>query len=246
MNQTHAIKPIKRNQTVNRAVQDEIKSYIIANSLKPSDPLPTETELAHLLDVSRNSVREAVKSLEALGIIESRVGSGLFVRDFTFDSILDNLPYGMMFALKQLKDILEVRFHLEYGMMARVCEQVTPEQLSQLQTILDRMHKQAELGIYSAEDDRNFHRALYGNLNNEILVKVLDIFWQVFRRAQEQANIPDPRDLMDTYSRHAEILDGLRNRELQTMTEAMKRHYEGIEARVRHLEQTHDPKESAS
>ncbi|HZQ05535.1 MAG TPA: GntR family transcriptional regulator, partial [Anaerolineae bacterium] len=91
---------MKRRQLLYQTVQEEIKNYIIENELRAGDPLPTEGELARQLDISRNSVREAVKSLEALGILEARSGSGLFVRNFNFDSILDNLPYGIMFSLE--------------------------------------------------------------------------------------------------------------------------------------------------
>jgi DNA-binding FadR family transcriptional regulator len=66
------MKALKRKQMLYQVVQDEVKSYILRNDLKAGDPLPPETELAQQLDVSRNSVREAVKGLEALGILETR------------------------------------------------------------------------------------------------------------------------------------------------------------------------------
>jgi len=103
------IKPLRRKQLLHQLAQEEIKSYIIEHSLKPGAPLPPETDLAQQLGIGRNSVREAVKALEALGILEARAGTGLFVRTFSFDSILDNLEYGLHFEIKRLADVLEVR-----------------------------------------------------------------------------------------------------------------------------------------
>ncbi len=74
---------LKRPQFLYQAVQDEVKAYILEQSLMPGDALPPETELAEQLGVSRNSVREAIKSLETLGIVEARTGAGLFVRNFS-------------------------------------------------------------------------------------------------------------------------------------------------------------------
>src|SRR5260221_10589345 len=90
------LKPIKRGELLYEAAQTEIKEYIITHRLKSGDPLPTEMKLAEHLGVSRNSVREAVKALEAVGVLESRAGAGLFVSDFSFDPLLRNMAYGLM------------------------------------------------------------------------------------------------------------------------------------------------------
>ena len=74
--------PLKHRPPLYEVLQQKIKNYIIQNSLKPGDRLPSETELAQQLGVSRNSVREAVKALEMLDIVETRSGAGLFVGDF--------------------------------------------------------------------------------------------------------------------------------------------------------------------
>src|SRR5258706_15386912 len=77
-----------------QAAQEAIKNYIIENDLQPGDPLPPEIELTRIFKVSRTSVREAVKSLESLGMIEARSGSGLFVKSFSFEALLDHFAYG--------------------------------------------------------------------------------------------------------------------------------------------------------
>lgn len=229
-------KTIKRGQLLYQVVQDEIKAYIIQNSLIPGDALPPETEWSELLGVSRNSVREAVKSLETLGVLEAKPGAGLFVRNFSFDPLLQHLGFGMMFNLKQLADILEVRFHLEYGMIDWAVRAVTPDQLTQLQAILARMYTAAENGHYSAEEDRNFHHVLWANVDNTIVGKILDVFWKIFRQAQERAALPEPARPIATYQRHVAIVEALEQRNIEAARLAMERHYTGIQERLSQME----------
>lgn len=230
------LKALKQKQLLYQAVQEEVKAYIIQHSLKPGDPLPPETELAQQLHISRNSVREAVKALEALGILEARAGTGLFVRDFSFDPILNNLAYGMLFDLRKISDVMEVRFHLESGMVERVVEKATPEQIQQLRGILEDMRRAAEQGYYSEEADRAFHQQLYDNVKNFLLWKILDIFWEVTRHAQDHAGMPRPENPMESYRVHIPIVDALEARNAAAMREALKQHYGGIEARIRRFQ----------
>jgi DNA-binding FadR family transcriptional regulator len=171
------IQALQRRELIYNTVQDAIKAYIVDHSLKPGDMLPPETDLAEQLRVSRNSVREAVKSLQTLGILQVRRGAGLFVSDFSFDPLLDHLGYGILVDLKNLADLLEIRALIECGMAPRILAAVTPDQLRQLLEVAARMRGLAEEGGYSAEDDRTFHELLYVNVDNRVVAKLLDVFW---------------------------------------------------------------------
>jgi DNA-binding FadR family transcriptional regulator len=225
-------KDLKRTQLLYQIVQEEIKSYIIQNSLLPGDSLPPETELGELLGVSRNSVREAVKSLETLGILQARPGAGLYVSNFSFDPLLEQLGYGILFDHKQLTDIIDVRFHLEHGLLDRAVLATTPDQLAQLQTILDEMRRAAENGLYSAAADRDFHRVLWANVDNTIVGKILDVFWMIFRQAQARSAIPDPPQPLATYQRHVPIVEALAQHDVAAARLAMEQHYTGIQERL--------------
>jgi DNA-binding FadR family transcriptional regulator len=228
---------IKRKPMLYQAVQDVVKTYILQHRLKAGDALPPETELAQQLNVSRNSVREAVKALEALGILETRPGTGLFVRHFSFDPIIDNLAYGMLFDLEHLNDVLEVRCQLELGMVEKVVQKVTPEQVQRMRDALDEMRVSAEQGIYSAEADRAFHQHLYDNVKNLLLWRILDVFWEVQRHAINYRAMPGPTDPMEAYRVHLPIVDALAAGDAEAMRAAIASHYHGIEKRIERFQQ---------
>jgi DNA-binding FadR family transcriptional regulator len=233
---TPPLRALKSKQLLYQTVQEEVKAYIIQHSLKPGDPLPPETHLAEQLNISRNSVREAVKALEALGILEARPGTGLFVRDFSFEPILNNLAYGLLFDLKQLNDILEARYHLESSMAEKVVQNVTVEQVNRLHGVLDIMLTNAKKGMYSAEMDRIFHQYLNANVNNTVLMRILDIFWQVLQRAEESASFPPPDNPMQSYQVHVPIVEALEAHDIEEMRNALMRHYNGMIDRLRRFQ----------
>ncbi|TIT84305.1 MAG: FadR family transcriptional regulator, partial [Mesorhizobium sp.] len=90
-----SLEPLNRPPLLHVTVQESLRNYIEANRLKAGDALPPETFLAQQLGVGRNSVREAIKALESIGILETRRGIGVFVKEFSFKPLLDNLAYGL-------------------------------------------------------------------------------------------------------------------------------------------------------
>lgn len=231
MQLTKPIEPLKRPPLLYQSVQDAIRAYIIENDLQPGDPLPAETELSRKLGVSRNSVREAAKSLESLGVIETRRGSGLFVRSFSFDPILDNLEYGLLSDLQDLADITLIRRIIETGMIEMAMAKMSAENLAALREIVERMRLHAEQGETFLDDDREFHQTLFHHLKNKVLLKVLDIFWLTFHKAAKHADLWD-NDPMWTYQAHAAILDALDTGDPERTRQALVAHYDGLERRL--------------
>lgn len=235
-----------RRSPLHEFAQEEIKAHILDNALKAGDQLPSEGELARQMSISRNSVREAVKALEGLGILEMRRGLGIFVRDFGFESIIRNLPYGLLFELKPLNDVLEVRFHLEYGIVERVVQAATDEQVERLREIVERMREDAEGGAYSAEADRSFHRVLCESVGNSLLERILELFWDVCQQALAAQALSSPIDPPDTCERHAAIVEAVEARSVEALQEATKRHFVGIKKRLAEAERRHSSPASRS
>jgi DNA-binding FadR family transcriptional regulator len=216
------------------AAQRGIKQYILDHGLGPNDALPSEGQLAEELGISRNSVREAIKALEALGTIETRHGVGVFVRAFSFDPILDNLAYGIQAGNNSILELLEVRRQLEGAFVEVAAASMTPDQLRVLRSTIDRMGACAALGESITDADRFFHRTLYSGLGNQLLLTLLDVFWEAYVRLR--ASLPDvpPGDAVQTWEEHRTILEALERRDGPAARRAMLDNFTLLEARLRH------------
>ncbi len=230
---TPEFKFIQPKRYLYQAAQEAIKNYIIENGLKPGDPLPPEIELTRVFKVSRTSVREAVKSLESLGMIEARSGSGLFVKSFSFETLLDHFAYGLAIEAQDLADILQVRFQLEYGMIPMAVEKQTPAQMERLRQIVKRMKQGIKKEKYSAEDDRLFHQTLWENVDNKLMQKILDIFWMIFYQARKRAAIPEPPNLQQMHDLHFEIVEALKEHDVEKAQRSMLTHMKVLEQRLK-------------
>jgi DNA-binding FadR family transcriptional regulator len=171
-----------RGPALSQAVRDYIKNHIIKHNLHAGDPLPSENQLAEDLGVGRSSVREAVKSLQSLGIVEARHGNGLFVREWNLDPVLETMEFGLRFNTKSLGELLDIRIWLESAVMADAIAHIEPATIAALDDILNGWQAQIESGDFNdAEWDEQFHCTLYGSLGNETMLKLFEVFWIAFQ-----------------------------------------------------------------
>ncbi len=170
-----------RGPALNETVKEYIKSFILEKKLKPGDPLPTEAQIAMELGVGRSSVREAVKALQAAGIVEVRHGQGLFVREYNLDSIMENLTFGIRFSMSTFMDWLQIRAWLENNLIDDVVRQITTADMVRLETILRRWQASVDNGVHLPELDQQFHLALYRPLHNKTLTSLIAAFWEAYQ-----------------------------------------------------------------
>ena len=222
---------IERQQSLHISVQEIIKAYIVENNLRAGDPLLPETKLAKQLGVSRNSIREAVKALESTGLLETRRGIGVFIRDFSFDPIINNLSYGLLQNLKELSDLLEIRRLLETGMIVKIIPTLTVQDFRELHNVLTSMKSRAEKSEPFRDEDREFHRQLFKNSHNDTLLKLLDLFWLVFTKTSSYANLEDENP-MQTYRNHVTIVDSIAEGNIEKARAALDQHYSSILKRL--------------
>jgi DNA-binding FadR family transcriptional regulator len=229
--QTGTLKRLDTQPSLARSAQDAIRDYILNNRLPPGSDLPPETELVKQLGISRNSVREAVKALSALGMIEVRRGSGLFVGNFSLEPLLESLSYNVWLELDTLAELLTVRRVLEVGMIDHAITQMQPADHERLKAILARMKAKAEISKEFPEEDREFHRCLFLCLDNKVLLKVLDTFWLTLRRAIEQLEIANV-NVMHTYHDHAEIAHAIFMGDVVNAKLKLDQHYTDVTNRI--------------
>ncbi|MEU6824861.1 FadR/GntR family transcriptional regulator [Streptomyces atriruber] len=225
-----------RERRVSGQVRREVVELILERGLRPGAPLPTEAELMVALGVSRNSVREALKALQALDIVEIRHGHGTYVGQASLTPLADGLTFRALVRLRDdtraLVEILELREVLEEGLMRRVAGALGEAELSRLELLVRGMEEAAAAGRAFPDLDREFHETLYRPLGNELVPQLLGAFWHVFHRVagvRGWANDPAPEL---TVARHRDIVAALRAKDAGRAQRAMADHFRGIGARA--------------
>ncbi|MGW3957135.1 FadR/GntR family transcriptional regulator [Streptomyces sp. NPDC004752] len=217
-------------------IQRAVVQLILDRGLAPGAPLPTETELMDGLGVSRNSVREALKALQALDLVEIRHGYGTYVGQASLTPLVDGLTFRTLTRHDgdpgALAEILQIREVLEEGLIRRVVATASEPELDRLESVVARMEAAGRAGRPFPELDRQFHELLYVPLGNALVPQLLGAFWTVFRRVAGARGWTDDPAPEVTVRRHRDIVTGLRARDLAGAQHAMAVHFRGIEARA--------------
>ena len=217
------------------AIRAAVTDYIVANSMPAGALLPTELVLMDELGVGRNALREAMKALEALGIVQIRHGFGTYVGNATLAALESGLRFrtekSLHTDLSEIRNLLDVREVLEVGLASRVVSAVAPSDLALLDDIVDRMESTAAGGEYFPALDWQFHEALYVPLGNALIVDLLRVFWQVF--SQVDAELPGARYAPAIAVQwHRDILDAIHAGDGSAASGAMGAHFSGIRGRL--------------
>ncbi|WP_224544515.1 FadR/GntR family transcriptional regulator [Mesorhizobium sp. CA16] len=223
-----SIEPLSRPPLLHVTVQESLRNYIGANRLKAGDPLPPETFLAQQLGVGRNSVREAIKALESIGILETRRGIGVFVKEFSFKPLLDNLAYGLQDSLRDVEELREIRRVLETGLISKTIEMISAQDIDELRRLTESMRQRAERSESFAEEDQQFHQMLFRCQNNHMLSALIDIFWVAFNKASDFTNLDNPTPLA-TWRDHHEIVEAVAAKDVDMARSRLDDHYRGIQ-----------------
>ncbi|MFJ9734355.1 FadR/GntR family transcriptional regulator [Streptomyces sp. NPDC101171] len=218
-----------------RDLQERIKKLIVDRRLPPGAPLPTEPERMEHLGASRNSVREALKALQAMGIVEIRHGFGTYVGPMSLAPMIEGLAFrtvaGHYRGEDSLLQLLELREAVETGLVSRLAGRLPESDLVELDALVTRMEQEAADGADLAETDRAFHATLYRGLDNVLLSEVLEAFWDAFHRVRRDL-LEGPQDPRVTCRQHREILDAVGSGDSLRAEEAIRDHFGHVRARL--------------
>lgn len=165
------LSPVK-NTKIYEIVMEQIKDIVKKGELKSGDKLPSERDLCEELQVSRTSVREALKALEMLGLVESRHGEGNFIKDNFEDNLLKPLSIVFLLLGSKNKDILDLRKIIEPETAALAAQNITIEQLSELREILNKLKITSDAEA-CASLDKKFHYKIAQASGNHLVSTVM-------------------------------------------------------------------------
>ncbi|MFB5663637.1 FadR/GntR family transcriptional regulator [Alteribacillus sp. HJP-4] len=218
------IKSIDR-KTLSKQVIDEIIQLLTTGQLKPGDRLPSEMELMTMFNVSRPVMREALTSLEAVGVVHRKTRNGTF-----FSDKIGSKPFSMMLALStgNVRTIIETRISLELGLVTMAAEKISDDSLKKLEIAIEEMKKHTD--DYRSFD-RQFHEEIAQSASNPLLEAIIDPLLNLFDETWDQ--IPGHyRNPEKTLQHHIDIYNALKNRDPIAAYTSMYTHLNYVRERV--------------
>ena len=204
-----------------RQIADQIRTLIRSGEFVPGARLPPERDLARELGVSRPSVREALIALEVEGLVEVRIGSGIYVRK------LPNGDAREADALAGPFELLRARYVIESECAALAAKSAKRSQLRSLEATLDEMHAELDAGRSPLPADRQFHLSIAEATGNGALVHVTRLLWdersgELYKKLEDHYD--SPRLWRAAIGEHRAILNAVVDHDADAARAAMQRH----------------------
>jgi GntR family transcriptional regulator, transcriptional repressor for pyruvate dehydrogenase complex len=222
---------IRRNK-VYEDVARQIERLIL-KKLRPGDKLPSERELAETLAVSRSSIRDAIRSLELMGMVEPRQGAGTIVREITPNSVANPLANALKRKEELMGELLDFRRIIEPPLAARAATHASAEEIGEMEDILERQKIKLRKGESTIPEDSEFHYAVAMASGNSVVLKVLDILMDLLRETRERSLQVEGRP-QKSLAGHRRILAAIKRHDAENARAMMQQHIEDVEDIVLH------------
>jgi GntR family transcriptional repressor for pyruvate dehydrogenase complex len=234
-----AFVPVGRQSLSDRLAR-EIKASIQAGTYKRGDRLPPIMEMARRFGVGHPTIREALKKLEAMGVLEIRHGSGVFVTRSEDVLVLVSPDYAGRVTKKLLLDLIRVRIPLEMQSAAEAVRNASPEHLREMRRLLMTARDNIADDVKLNHLNMGFHHEVAQASGNTVLAQLLNVLHELF--VEEQRLILSifgsrERDLAE----HLSILDAIDQRDETLAVERMRAHLEGVKGAVERWDPEHHP-----
>jgi GntR family transcriptional repressor for pyruvate dehydrogenase complex len=168
-NDFHAVRRTKAS----REIVAQVREMIAGGHLKAGDRLPPERELSQLFGVGRCTLREAVRVLESLGLVDVRAGEGTFLTDGKAATAQGNFPPELFSKWSTQLNLFELRAVLEPGLASLAARRATPDHLTKMREVLEAQAAQVRHGEPGADEDATFHELIADATRNPALVHLL-------------------------------------------------------------------------
>ena len=221
MMKKNGLEPIAK-EPLKKALMKQLTRYIW-NDLEDGDKLPTEKELSDQLQVGRSSIREALRSIEAMGLLEVHRGSGYYVTKKAGNLIRGPIELVLSHDTQPLFEIIEARTIFESALVDKIIQRITDEEIREAEAAVQELKENVDNPEKALAADHLFHKILYESVHNTVIYHIHDLVSQIIK------NIPgsylQSRDYtQDTYYFHDKMLAALKNRDRDGLYEAINEH----------------------
>ena len=213
-----------KSDSVAKTVMEQIRKALINKKLLPGDKLPTETELCATMGVGKSSIREAIRMLNILGVVETKHGNGTYISSSISDNSVNHLEYQLIIEYKNNTDIVELRSMFEPAYMILAMKKATPEDIKRITGIHESFKEKVKAQTQKAEDDLNFHRAILEATHNPLIIRIGLTIMQLFYASISHSMQKIPRRAVKD---HLNILHAFVKKDQESLLKAVYKSFEG-------------------
>lgn len=214
-----------------RAYQDVVQqmlNLIRKGKLKKGDQLPTERDLTETFRVSRTTVREAIRYLESMRLVESRQGNGTYVLASSDNASVQTLSAALFQDRDELVDIFYIRKIIEPSIAQLAAEYATPEEVKELEELVRQHEENLASGMNTVEFDTAFHMGLAGAAKNRVLSRLVHALIDLLAESRKEI-LQSDRRAVESLRGHKMVLDAIKMGDGAGARESMRRHLGEIE-----------------
>ncbi|WEJ57922.1 GntR family transcriptional regulator [Devosia sp. FJ2-5-3] len=221
--------PTGQSRMLRSTTAEDIKRLILRSGLRPGDAIPTEIELCQELGVSRSSVREAIRTLATLDIVEVRHGLGTIVGNMSLAPLVETLVFRGVLSpgdeLEALREVVDLRCAFDLALADRVVDAHQGRINPTMQALVDKMMDNAERGEPFLAEDRQFHSELLAPVGNQLAGQLVAAFWDIHSAVLPKLDLALPADIQITAKAHGDLLAAAQSGDREGYRRAVVDHY---------------------
>jgi DNA-binding FadR family transcriptional regulator len=224
--ESRIITPIKKTR-VAEEVADRIRELMLDGTFPSGQPLPSERHLAERFGVSRGSIRDALRTLETIGLVETRHGQGTFPLELSVDRLVAPLASVMAYRSDLQDELLDVRRMFEPAVARVAALRATEEDLAELQRILDTQRQKLKDGQSAIIEDTAFHAILARATRNRVIMSIMATLNNLLVESRTNSLLQKGRPAR-SMDGHEAVVAALRRRDAEGASQAMYNHIDQI------------------
>lgn len=233
-----AFAPVLKQSLSDRLAQ-RIRGLVQTGGYSAGDRLPSIMEMARRFGVGHPTIREALKKLETMGIVEIRHGSGVYVSRSDEVLLVASSEFGGTVTKKLLLDLIQARVPIELQSVALATQNATEQHLAEMHRLLDAASHSFTDDDAQHTSNMGFHRQIALASGNAVLAQLVDVLIDLF--SKEQRLILRFLSREQDYHEHVSILEAIERRDEALAVERMRKHLEGVQTGVQSWEADAEP-----
>jgi len=205
-------------------LEEQIRKYILESTNGPGSRVETEEQLAARFQVTRYQIRSVLNVLAQQGVITKTPRRGTFINDFDTDIISDAIKFNYQVSNFNLYETIEARIVIELASIPLVVKRITPSQIYELETIVEKMHSNSSLPQVADEADLEFHAAMLRSSGNQLLNSFSQIIAQLFHQVDYRRKYWNTETINRLADEHRMILEAIQDGDVDLTVSRLKKH----------------------